>query len=77
MRLHKKVEDFTDLIRITSEYIGLDPAFVERDYRITHALYQLYKSEYKGNVVYGALPGFEDIQAVMLEIRDALVRYSL
>jgi len=25
MRLHKKVEDFTDLIRITSEYIGLDP----------------------------------------------------
>lgn len=39
MRLHKKVEDFTDLIRITSEYIGLDPAIVEKDYWITYALY--------------------------------------
>ena len=52
MRLHKRVEDFTDLIRITSEYMNLDPSIIEKDYWITHDLYQLSKSEYKEMVVF-------------------------
>ena len=31
MRLHKNPDDFADLIRITSEYLGLDPTIVEKD----------------------------------------------
>ena len=52
MRLHKNPDDFADLIRITSEYLGLDPTIVEKDYWITHALYHLSKSEYMEKVVF-------------------------
>ncbi|MBN2285496.1 MAG: nucleotidyl transferase AbiEii/AbiGii toxin family protein [Tissierellales bacterium] len=52
MRLHKNTDDFSDLIRITSDYLGLDPTIVEKDYWITHALYHLSKSEYMGKVVF-------------------------
>jgi predicted nucleotidyltransferase component of viral defense system len=52
MKLHRKTEDFVDLIRITSDYQGLDPTIIEKDYWITNALYNLSKSEYKGIVVF-------------------------
>ncbi|MBN2794146.1 MAG: nucleotidyl transferase AbiEii/AbiGii toxin family protein [Clostridia bacterium] len=52
MQLHENTNDFADLIRITSEYLGLDPTIVEKDYWITHALYQLSKSEYMEKVVF-------------------------
>lgn len=52
MRLHKNTDDFRDLIRITSEYVGLDPTIVEKDYWITHALYQLSNSDYMEYVVF-------------------------
>ena len=52
MQLHKMTEDFSDLIRITSEYMNLDPSIIEKDYWITHALYQLSKSAYKEMVVF-------------------------
>lgn len=52
MHLHKSNDAFTDLIRITSDHIGLDPTIVEKDYWITHALYQLSNSEYKEVVVF-------------------------
>ena len=52
MHLHKSTEDFADLVRISSEYLGLDPTIVEKDYWITHALYHLSKSDYRNLVVF-------------------------
>lgn len=52
MRLHENTDDFRDLIRITSKYVGLDPTTVEKDYWITHALYQLSNSDYMEYVVF-------------------------
>lgn len=52
MRLHKNPDDFSELIRITSDFLRLDPAIVEKDYWITHALYHLSRSKYIEKVVF-------------------------
>lgn len=52
MHLHENVEDFKDLILLTSEKLNLDPMLIEKDYWITHSLYHLSKSEYKHKVVF-------------------------
>jgi predicted nucleotidyltransferase component of viral defense system len=52
MRLHNCIEDFKDLIALTSKELDLDPTIIEKDYWITHALYHLSKSEYKDIVVF-------------------------
>ena len=52
MHLHKSAEDFTDLILITSEHVGLDPTIVEKDYWITLSLYHLSNSDYIDSVVF-------------------------
>lgn len=52
MHLHKSTEDFADLVRLSSEHLGLDPTIVEKDYWITHALYHLSKSDYRNLVVF-------------------------
>lgn len=52
MQLHLNIEDFKDLIKLTAEYFQLNPLIVEKDYWITHSLYQLSMSEYSERVVF-------------------------
>ena len=52
MQLHLNTEDFSDLINLTSAYFKLNPLIVEKDYWITHSLFQLSISEYSEMVVF-------------------------
>ncbi len=52
MQLHLNTDDFRDLINLTAEYFQLNPLIVEKDYWITHSLYQLSVSEYSEKVVF-------------------------
>ena len=52
MQLHLNNENFRDLINLTSEYFHLASLIVEKDYWITHSLYQLSMSKYRDTVVF-------------------------
>ncbi len=52
MTLHQDKTQFSDAIRVTSEYLGILPIYVEKDYWITHILQQLSRSSHAGNVVW-------------------------
>lgn len=81
MQLHKKVDDFTNLIRITSDFLGLDPTIVEKDYWISHALYHLSKSEYMEKVVFkggtSLTKCYEDLRRFSEDIDIALLANSM
>ena len=53
--LHNHSE-FSDLIRIVSEQMGIDPALVEKDYWIMHCLYGLQTVSYTHLDVYKRQP---------------------
>ena len=52
MTLHQDEKLFSDAIRATSDYLGIMPIYVEKDYWITHILQQLSRSQYADNVVW-------------------------
>ena len=52
MTLHQDEKLFSDAIRATSDYLGIMPVYVEKDYWITHILQQLSRSQYADNVVW-------------------------
>ncbi len=81
MQLHKSADDFTDIIRVTSEYYGLDPTIVEKDYWITHALYHLSNSDYRDVVVFkggtSLTKCYKDLHRFSEDIDIALLAYGM
>jgi hypothetical protein len=45
MKLHENTSLYTDAIRFTAQQINLQPEFVEKDYWVTFALYNIFKNE--------------------------------
>jgi hypothetical protein len=52
MLLHLTASNFKDLINLASQEYGLNSLIIEKDYWITHSLYQLSQSKYKDEVVF-------------------------
>jgi len=52
MKLDQNRTQFADAIRATSEYLGILPVYVEKDYWITRILQQLSRSSYANSVVW-------------------------
>lgn len=44
MRLHEDAENFSELVQVTAENIGLPQVYVEKDYWVTKALKHLSES---------------------------------
>lgn len=52
MTLHNDIKFFSDTIRATSQYLNINPVFVEKDYWITLVLNRLERSKYIRNTVF-------------------------
>ncbi len=52
MNLHQNTSDFKELIRLTSEYLNINQAFIEKDYWVTFVLRKLSNSQYKDNFIF-------------------------
>ena len=52
MKLHLNKEDFTDLIRLTSQDMNILEVYIEKDYWVCYILKNLSKSEYLENIVF-------------------------
>ncbi len=52
MKLHESEKEFKELIILTSEYFGMEPFHVEKDYWITNILKKLSESIYKEKIVF-------------------------
>jgi len=52
MNLHKDHKSFANAIQAASEYLNINPVFVEKDYWITLALERLAESRYRDTVVF-------------------------
>jgi len=52
MKLHNDIKFFSDTIRATSQYLNINPVFVEKDYWITLVLNRLDKSKYVQSTVF-------------------------
>lgn len=52
MKLDQNRTQFADAIRATSEYLGILPVYVEKDYWITRILQQLSRTSYANSVVW-------------------------
>ena len=77
MRLHENKALYNDAIRFTAQKKGLPPEYIEKDYWVTYALFQIFKSEigketiFKGGTAlskcFGLIHRFsEDIDLVVL-----------
>ena len=45
MKLHENISLYTDAIRFTAQQMNLPPEYVEKDYWVTFALYNIFKNE--------------------------------
>jgi len=52
MTLHNDIKFFSDTIRATSQYLNINPVFVEKDYWITLVLNRLERSKYVRSTVF-------------------------
>lgn len=52
MNLHKSTNDFKELIRLTSQYLNINQAFIEKDYWVMYVLKKLYQSSNKENFIF-------------------------
>lgn len=52
MRLHTKIQDFNELIRLTATHFSILPEFIEKDYWITLILNNLSQSSHVNSVVF-------------------------
>ena len=52
MTLHNDIKFFSDTIRATSQYLNINPVFVEKDYWITLVLNRLERSRYVRSTVF-------------------------
>lgn len=52
MRLHEDAENFSELVQVTAENIGLPQVYVEKDYWVTKALKHLSESAHVNEVVF-------------------------
>lgn len=77
MKLHENVSLYTDAIRFTAQQMNLPPEYIEKDYWVTFALYNIFKNEigketiFKGGTAlskcFGLIQRFsEDIDLVVL-----------
>lgn len=77
MKLHENISLYTDAIRFTAQQMNLPPEYVEKDYWVTFALYNIFKNEigketvFKGGTAlskcFGLIQRFsEDIDLVVL-----------
>ncbi|MCZ2129350.1 MAG: nucleotidyl transferase AbiEii/AbiGii toxin family protein [Bacteroidia bacterium] len=77
MKLHENISLYTDAIRFTAQQMNLPPEYIEKDYWVTFALYNIFKNEigketvFKGGTAlskcFGLIQRFsEDIDLVVL-----------
>jgi predicted nucleotidyltransferase component of viral defense system len=45
MKLHENKSLYTDAIRFTAQQMNLPPEYIEKDYWVTFALYNIFKNE--------------------------------
>lgn len=45
MKLHENISLYTDAIRFTAQQMNLPPEYIEKDYWVTFALYNIFKKE--------------------------------
>lgn len=78
MILHENKEAFRQLVKATSEQLGIIPIFVEMDYWITYVLKNLHNSEYHNKVVFkggtSLSKGYDLIKRFSTDIDLAIVK---
>lgn len=52
MNLHEQSEIFRDAINYTAEKLNIVPAYIEKDYWVTFALYTLYQNQIREDVIF-------------------------
>lgn len=52
MNLHQSTNDFKELILLTSQYLNINQAFIEKDYWVMYVLKKLYQSSNKENFIF-------------------------
>ena len=77
MKLHENISLYTDAIRFTAQQKNLPPEYIEKDYWVTYALFNIFKNDigketvFKGGTAlskcFGMIQRFsEDIDLVVL-----------
>ena len=78
MILHENKTAFRELVKATSEQLGIIPIFVEMDYWITYVLKNLHNSEYHNKVVFkggtSLSKGYDLIKRFSTDIDLAIVK---
>lgn len=78
MILHENKTAFRELVKATSEQLGIIPIFVEMDYWITYVLKNLHNSEYHSKVVFkggtSLSKGYDLIKRFSTDIDLAIVK---
>lgn len=78
MILHENKTAFRELVKATSEQLGIIPIFVEMDYWITYVLKNLHNSEYHSTVVFkggtSLSKGYDLIKRFSTDIDLAIVK---
>ena len=81
MNLHTKIQDFTELIRLTAEHFRIIPEFIEKDYWITLILNRLSESSHANSVVFkggtSLTKGYRLIKRFSEDIDIALLNENL
>ena len=44
MNLHENISLYTDAIQFTAQQMNLPPEYIEKDYRVTYALFDILKN---------------------------------
>ena len=78
MILHENKTAFSELVKATSEKLGIIPIFVEMDYWITYVLKNLHNSEYHNKVVFkggtSLSKGYDLIKRFSTDIDLAIIK---
>lgn len=52
MKLHRNEELFRDAVRITAQKMNLPTIYIEKDYWVTFALYEIFHSEIGKDIIF-------------------------
>jgi predicted nucleotidyltransferase component of viral defense system len=52
MKLHENIQLFNEAIQMTSKRMNIQPEYIEKDYWVTYALFQIFQNDKEKDTIF-------------------------